>query len=238
MTEADLDKPVKLQERATIRKGLNALRREGMTPGVIHNHGNTSVHVVAPTMELTKVYNAAGKHHPLELKVGSDKYLALIKDAQFNPVKRRLDHVVFQAIKRNEKVQAEVPIHIEGDAPAEKVGLMILHQLDHVDVEALPKNLPDALVADATKLAELHDAITVADLQVPEGVAVLTDAEHPIARVVETPAQVSEEAEELTPEEGAAEAAAGDGGPGDKGNAPEGAEKEAAGEQAPGKPGK
>jgi large subunit ribosomal protein L25 len=234
----DIDKPVDLQERTTIRKGLNALRREGMVPGVIHNHGASSVHVVAPELELTKVYHAAGKHHPLELKVGSDKYLALIKDAQFNPVKRRLEHVVFQAINRNEKVQAEVPIHIEGDAPAEKLGLMILTQLDHVEVEALPRNLPDALTADASKLAELHDAITVADLQVSEGVVVLTDADHPIARVVETPAQVSEEAEELTPEEGAAEAAAGDGGPGDKGNAPEGAEKEAAGEQAPGKPGK
>jgi large subunit ribosomal protein L25 len=234
---SDIDKPLDLQERATIRKGLNALRREGKTPGVIHNHGNSSVHVVATTMELTKVYHAAGKHHPLELKVGSDKYLALIKDAQFNPVKRRLDHVVFQAINRNEKVQAEVPIHIEGDAPAEKVGLMILNQLDHVEVEALPRNLPDEFRVNAEKLAELHDSITVADLETPEGVVVLTDPEHPIARVVETPAQVSEEAEELTPEEGAAAADEGDGGPGDKGNEPSGAEKEAAGEQAPGKPG-
>jgi large subunit ribosomal protein L25 len=227
----DITKPVDLSERATIRKGLNALRRDGMTPGVIHNHGKDSVHVVAPTMELTKVYSAAGKHHPLELKVGSEKYLALIKDAQFNPVKRRLDHVVFQAINRNEKVEAEVPIHLEGEIPAEKVGLMVLNQLDTVQVEALPRNLPDQLVADATKLAELHDAVTVADLQVPEGVTVLTDPEHPIARVVETPAQISEEAEELTADEAEAEAKKGEGGPGDKDNEPAGTEKEAAGEQ-------
>jgi len=199
----DIDKPVELQERSTIRKGLGALRREGMVPGVIHNHGSSSIHVMAPEMELTKVYQAAGKHHPLDLNVGEQKYLALIKDAHFNPVKRRLEHVVFQAIKRNEKVQAEVPIHLEGDAPAEKVGLMILRQLDSVEVEALPRNLPDELRVDATKLAELQDAITVADLQVPEGVVVLTEADHPIARVVETPAQVSEEAEEAA--EGEAE---------------------------------
>jgi large subunit ribosomal protein L25 len=233
----DVDKPVDLEERSTIRKGLNALRRDGMTPGVIHNHGSDSVHVVAPTMELTKVYNAAGKHHPLELKVGPNKYLALIKDAQFNPVKRRLDHVVFQAINRNEKVETEVPIHLEGDAPAEKVGLMVLRQLDTVQLEAFPRNLPDQLLVDASKLAELHDSITVADIEVPEGVTILTNPEHPIAVVVETPAQVSEEAAELSTEEGAAEAAEGDGGSGDKGNAPAGAEKEAASEQAAGKPG-
>jgi large subunit ribosomal protein L25 len=232
---SDVDKPVDLQERSTIRKGLNALRRDGMTPGVIHNHGNDSVHVVASTMELTKVYNAAGKHHPLELKVGSDKYLALIKDAQFNPVKRRLDHVVFQAINRNEKVETEVPIHLEGEAPAEKVGLMVLRQLDSVQLEAFPRNLPDQVLIDASKLAELHDTITVADIQVPEGVTILTNLDHPVAVVVETPAQVSEEASELSAEEGAAEASEGDGGPGDKGNAPAGAEKEAAGQQPTGK---
>jgi large subunit ribosomal protein L25 len=173
MTDTDVDKTVDLQERSTIRKGINALRREGMTPGV----------------------SSAGKHHPLELKVGSDKYLALIKDAQFNPVKRRLDHVVFQAISRNVKVNAEIPVRIEGDAPAEKLGLMILTQLDHVEVEALPRNLPDELTVDAEKLAELNDAITVEDIKAPDGVVILTEMDHPIARVVETPAQVSEEAE-------------------------------------------
>jgi large subunit ribosomal protein L25 len=79
---------------------------------------------------------------------------------------------------------------------------MILNQLDHVEVEALPKNLPDELVADATKLAELHDKITVADLTIPEGVTVLTDLEHPIATVVETRAQMADEAAEEEAAEG------------------------------------
>jgi large subunit ribosomal protein L25 len=174
---------------------LNHMRRDGTVPAVIHNHGQESIHVMAPETELVKVYLAAGKHHPLNLEVGTDKYLALIKDAHFDPVKRRLQHVVFQAINRNETVEAEVPIRIEGDIPAERVGLMVLQQLDTVEVEALPRNLPDELVVSAEKLAELHDKITVADLSIPEGVTVLTDAEHPIATVVETRAMVAEEAE-------------------------------------------
>lgn len=232
-----VDRPVKLQERTVLGKGLNALRREGMVPGVIHNHGDSSVHVMAPELELTKVYSAAGKHHPLELNVGEQKYLALIKDAHFNPVKRRLEHVVFQAIKRNEKVEAEVPIRLEGEIPAEKIGLMILRQLDTVQIEAFPRNLPDELKVDATKLAELHDKITVVDIEVPEGVTILTEEDHPIATVVETRAQVAEEAAEgeLSEEEAAAEAEKGEGASGETGNAPAGAEKEAAGQQAPDK---
>ena len=229
----DVDKPVELKERAVIGKGLNGLRAEGMVPAVIHNHGQPSIHVMAPEMELTKIYHAAGKHHPLELVVGSDKYLALIKDAHFNPVKRRLQHVVFQAIRRDEKVEAEIPVRLEGEVPAEKVGLMVLHQLDAVEVEALPKDLPDELTISAEKLVEMHDKVTVADLLVPEGVTILTDAEHPIATVVETKAMMAEEAAEA--EEGEAEEGAeGEAveGEGEAGKVPEAAEGEAAGQEA------
>jgi len=223
---ANIDAPVKLEQRAVLGKGLGRLRQDGVVPAVIHNHGEESIHVMGPETELVKVYQAAGKHHPLNLEVGSDKYLALIKDAHFDPVKRRLQHVVFQAIKQNEKVEAEVPIRIEGDAPAEKVGLIILHQLDAIEIEALPKDLPDELVVSAEGLAELHDKITVADLQIPSGVTVLTDAEHPIATVAESRAMAAEEAEaEEAEAEGDEEGA--------EGQAPEGAEAEAAGKEAP-----
>jgi large subunit ribosomal protein L25 len=193
---ADVDTPVKLKQREVLGKGLSSLRAQCEIPAVIHNHGAESIHVSAPEIDILRVYRLAGKHHPVNLEVGSDKYLALIKDAQFDPVKRRLQHVVFQAIRQNETVEAEVPIRIEGDAPAEKVGLIILHQLDAVEVEALPRNLPDELVVSAETLAELHDKITVADLKVPEGVTILTELEHPIATVAETRAQVAEEAAE------------------------------------------
>lgn len=191
----DLDTPLKLQERAVLGKGLGSLRSDGIVPAVIHNHGQASIHVMAPELELERVYEAAGKHHPLNLEVGDQKFLVLIKDAHYNPAKRRLQHVVFQAIKRDEKVEAEVPIRLEGEVPAEKVGLQVINQLDHVEVEALPKDLPDELVINAEKLAEIGDKVTVADLAVPEGVTVLTDTEYPIATVVEPKEQVIEEPE-------------------------------------------
>lgn len=193
---ADIDMPVKLSQREVVGKGLNHLRSDGIVPAVIHNHGQPSIHVMAPEAELLRVYREAGKHHPLNLEVGSDKYLALIKDAHFNPVKRKLEHVVFQAIRQDEAVEAEVPIRLEGDPPAERAGLIVLHQLDAVEIEALPKNLPDELVISAESLAELHDKLVVGDLKVPEGVTILTDSEHPIATVAEPRAVAAEEAAE------------------------------------------
>src|ERR1700682_5777932 len=138
---SDIDGPLKLEERTTLGKGLGDLRRSGLIPAVIYNHGQASVHVMAPESELIKVYRSAGKHHPLNLLVGSSPYLALIKDVHYNPAKQRMQHVVFQAISQNEKVEAEIPLHlVEGEILAEKMGLMILHQLDHVEVEAFTRD--------------------------------------------------------------------------------------------------
>jgi large subunit ribosomal protein L25 len=222
------DQSVKLEERKVLGKGLNALRTSGMVPAVIHNHGQESVHVMAPEKELVRIFHEAGKNHPLDLEVGKDKYFALIKEAKFNPVKNRLQHIVFQAIRRDEKVETEVPVRLRGDAPAERVGLMLLHQLDSVQVEALPKDLPDEVFVDAEKLVELHDKLTVADIEVPAGVTILTEADHPIASVVETKAQMSEEAAEGEAAEGETPE-----GEGETGDAEGGAEASAAGQDSP-----
>ena len=88
-----------LEERKVQGKAVKQLRRDGMVPAVIHDHGKPSKVVMAPYLELYKVYKQAGKHHLLALSLGDENYMALIKDVHINPRKTRLDHVVFNAIK-------------------------------------------------------------------------------------------------------------------------------------------
>jgi large subunit ribosomal protein L25 len=179
---------VDLQEREIINKGLQHLRADGQVPAVIHDHGKPSIHVMGDFVMLNKVFAAAGKHHPVQLTVGKTQHLALIKDVDFEPVKQRLRHVVFQAIKQNEEVEAEIPVVFKEDAeiPAEKLSLLVLKQLDHVEVKALPKDLPDELVVDPSSLADVGDSLSVADLIAPTGVTITTDPTTQIA-IVEMP---------------------------------------------------
>lgn len=181
---------LKLEERTVMGKAVKKLRREGQVPAVIHDHGKPSVHVMASYLDMYKAYQKAGKHHPVELKVGNKAYTALIKTAEFEPRKNRLNHIVFGAVKADEKVEAEVPIRPRFDAeneasPAERAGLMVLSNLETVEVEAVPSKLPDFLEYDAEKLVDVGDHATVADLVVPDGVVVLTEPEHAIATVYE-----------------------------------------------------
>lgn len=216
---------IELQERKVLGKGLKSLRDGGQVPAVVHDHGKPSLHVMGDFLKLTKSYSQAGKHHPVQLKIDGKSQLAMIKDADFEPTKHRLRHVVFQAIKQNEKVTAEVPVVLEGEEiPAEKKSLMVLTQLDMVEVEALPNNLPDSLKVDATKLEDVGDHLTVADLIVPEGVTILTDPEQSLA-VVEMPKDQIAEAN------ASAEALAADAGTTD--DEPAAVESEAAAEEAP-----
>jgi large subunit ribosomal protein L25 len=199
---------LELVERKQVRKGLNKFRNEGQIPAVIHNPGKDSIIVSGNYIDVAKVYHKAGKHHPVDLKVGSKSYLTIIKDVDFEPKKHTLRHVVFGIVKQDEKVETEVPIVITGDAPAQKAGLLVIKQLDHVELEALPRDLPDEVTVGSEKLIEIGDRITVADINPISNVTILTEPEHSIATVEETPAQESieaEEAEEAEGEEGAAE---------------------------------
>lgn len=199
---------IALTKRDTVRKGLPSLRQAGKIPAVIHNHGQESVVVEGNYIDVLKVYKRAGKHHAVDVTVDGKKFLTIIKDVDFEPKKNTLRHVVFGAIRQDEKVETEVPLVFEGDAPAEKAGLMVIRQLDHVQVEALPRDLPDELTVSIEGLAEIGDKVSVADITAPDGVTILTELEHGIAVVEETKAQMSEEAEEEavegeeTPEDG------------------------------------
>lgn len=179
---------VELEPREQIGKGLSSLRSTGLVPAVVHNHGKESIHVQGNTAELLKVYAHAGKHHPVELKIAGKQHLALIKDVDFEPTKHRMRHVVFQAIKQNEAVEAEIPVNFAEDIeiPAEKKSLLVLKQLDHVQIKALPKDLPDELTVDPSSLQEVGDSLSVADIVLPAGVTLLTDTENQIA-IVEMP---------------------------------------------------
>lgn len=179
-----------VQPRTTLGKTVKHLRRDGNVPAVIHDHGKDSVVIQADYNDLFKVWQQAGKHHPVNLKTDGKSYVALIKSATFDPQKHRLTHVVFNAVNANEKVEAEIPIHAQYDegnesSPAERSGLIVLAQLETVAVESIPSKLPDVLYYNAEKLVEVGDHITVADLMIPADIEVKTDANHTIATVFE-----------------------------------------------------
>lgn len=179
-----------LDLREVTGKQVKRLRKDGFVPAVIHDHGKASVVVQGEYQAVHEAYKTAGKHHPVQLSANGKKYTALIKSVTLDPRYNSLSHVVFNAVKANEKVEAEIPLrprYDEGNesSPAERNGLIVLTNIESVMVKALPKDLPEALEYDAEKLLEVGDHVTVADLTVPKGVELEAEEGQAVASVYE-----------------------------------------------------
>jgi large subunit ribosomal protein L25 len=179
-----------LEPRSITGKAVKHLRKAGKIPAVIHDHGRPSIVVEGDSLSLLRVYHLAGKHHPVSLTADGKTYTAMIKTVEFEPRKNTLNHVVFNAVAADQRVEAEVPVeprYADGDevTPAEKAGLIVLNNLEAVEIEALPKDLPDVIYYDASLLVEIGDQVSVEDLIVPPNVVIKTEANHAIATVYE-----------------------------------------------------
>lgn len=121
----------------------------------------------------------------------------IVKSLQHDALKGSVMHVDFWAVNMRQHVTTTVPVHFEGDAPGVKTGGVFMHNVAHVNVEALPDDLPEFVVVDISGL-EVGDSVHVRDLVCPKGVTVLDPEEEIVASVV-APAKE----EEVVAEEGA-----------------------------------
>lgn len=163
---------LKLDIRELQGKKAARVREQGLVPGVVYGHGFNPILVQAEYGVMDKVVQDAGKHTPVHITIDGKKKITLIKDIDRNPVKHRIRHVSFHAVKANEVVHAEVPIHLigEGESEAEKAGLIVLQAIEVIEIKAKPADLPEALEVSITHLATDEDKITLADITLPAGV--------------------------------------------------------------------
>ena len=167
-----------LQLKAEPRGGIGTVqakrtRTAGLVPAVIYGRHlekpqNLQLNARDLALALGKV---AGEHVLVDLEItGSGQTLALIQDVQHHPLKRHILHVDFHALRPDEKMHTSVPVICTGESSGVKNTGGVLEQLlRSVEVECLPKDLPESIIVDVTKL-EIGDAIHIKDLQLPEGV--------------------------------------------------------------------
>ena len=161
------------------------LRKEGFVPSVVYGGHTEPVSTQSSLVDTTKVTRAAGKHTPVHLTINGKKKLAIIKAIDVDPVRHLVRHVAFHTIKQNEKIVTEVPIRLvgEGESAAEKAGLVVLQAIEHIEVRAIPANLPEVIEISISDLAGTDDKLTIADITLPEGVE-FADAELDLSLVV------------------------------------------------------
>lgn len=202
---------LEVAKREVLGKKVRALRRGGIIPAHLFGNNVEPVPLQCDALELKHVLDKAGKTHLVDLKVDKAKRAtkAVVREIQRDPVKGSVLHVDFYQVRMTDKIKVDVPIILVGEAPALKImGNVLMRELDKLAIECLPDDIPDHVEVDISVLEESHQAVRVGDIEVPEGVSVVTDFEHDVARIgMLRLAEVEEEEEEAAEAEEGAEGA-------------------------------
>lgn len=193
------------------KEAVKKLRRQGFIPAIVYKGSNCLNIKVSSKDFFDVIHTKAGEnvivnlqiegHHPTKGKghTSSKKMskTAIIKEIQHHPVKEQTLHVDFNEISLTEVLAVKVPIAVKGEAQGIKEGGVLEHVLWEIEIECLPTQIPEDIPVDVSPL-NIGDSILVKDLQIPEGIKVLSDPE---ATVISLAAPRVEEAEEAKPEE-------------------------------------
>ena len=188
------------ESRTEFGKGAaRRIRREDKIPAVIYGHGNEPVHVILPGHQTMMALKHGGANALLDLQVEGQSQLALTKHVQVDPIRRVIEHVDFVAVKRGEKVQVEVPVHVVGEAGPDT---LVVTEHAAVLVEAEATHIPEVFEI-SVEGAEVGTQIHAKDIELPSGVTLLADED---ALVVNVTQQISAEALEAELAEAEADA--------------------------------
>lgn len=218
------DIKLSLNARTSTGKKVASLRAQGLIPSVVYGEGEPILAQSAYN-ETEKALLTAGYHSTIDVDFDGKKKLVIVKDVNLDPVSRKIVNVEFQAVSANQAIEAVTPIVIKNfeTSDANKAHFTILQIMEGIEVKAKPSDLPKEFVIDASKLANLEDKLTVADITLPKGVEFADkeiDTNAAIAILSDPAAEAAaREAEEAAAKE-AGETAAADV-PSDNGSKPE-----------------
>ena len=204
------------------------LRTFGQIPAVVYGHGISPLAVSVDWKSLRAALTTdAGTNALINLTVGSDSHLTVVRDMQRHPIKRDVMHVDFQVVSRDEVISMDVPVVLTGESEAVESteGATIEQSLHTLTIKCKPGSIPNEITIDISGLEVGGDPIRVGDLQLPTGVETDVDPDEPVVSVTVVQIELPEpgEGEEAEGEEGAeGEAAEGEAGETAEGEASEG----------------
>ena len=209
---------VNVDVRSAAKKGAaRRVRSGGSVPGVLYGRKREPIAVTFNEKELISSLDKDKRRNTvltLTVRDGgkSEDVTAMVRDAQINPLSRRLVHVDFLAVDLNAEVKVTVPLVLTGKPVGVTNGGNLHQSLHMVPIAAKPAQIPVKLEVDVSAL-DIGDALHVSDLKLGDGVRVLLDAREALASVVAPKAEKVEEVaaapvEGAVPAEGAAAAGA------------------------------
>lgn len=196
------DLKVTAELRESFGKGAaRKLRALGKIPAVLYGHGTEPVHVSLPGHQMLLILRKSNA--VLELDIAGKGQLALVKDVQKDPVRQIIEHLDLIVVKKGEKVEVNIPVHIEGESAS---GTILNQDATTVSLEVEATHIPERVTVSVEGLED-GAQILAGDIELPKGASLITEADVLIVAITTPSAPADEETEAA---EAAAEATAAD----------------------------
>ena len=189
---------VSLEAREREGRGKNDARRlraQDMVPAVLYGDGDggsTALAIPVKVVDYTLQHVGDNALYDLDVGGGGDTTVRVVA-VQRNPVSGKLVHVDFAPVNMRERIVITVPLTVAGtdESPGVSEGGVMDQVAYEVEVESLPGDIPQELTLDVSGL-QIGDHLSLGDIDLPEGVELISDPEE-IAATVTTPTEITDE---------------------------------------------
>jgi large subunit ribosomal protein L25 len=176
---------------ATLRtitgKKVGAMRRDGKLPAVLYGHNFESTAITLDLREASKVMHGLTASSLIYIVLEGKEHAALVRERQRDFIRNTLKHVDFQKVSLTEKIRAKVAIVLDGVSPAIKdFNGIIISEMESLEVEALPQDLPEKIVLDLANLKNIGDHYSVKDIILSDKVLKLADESAVVVNIAAT----------------------------------------------------
>ena len=164
------------------KKTPNKLRSEGFVPATVYGHGFESNSIQVNAKEFSKVPHRAYSHIN-ELNIDGEKFPILIRNVQRDPVRDTYLNIEFYKIRSDEKIKVKVPLNYIGHSPAIVAGGILIVSHSEIEIQCLPKDIPDSIDVSLEEIKEIGQAIHAKDLKISENIQILAKPEEVLVKV-------------------------------------------------------
>jgi large subunit ribosomal protein L25 len=178
-----MDKVIlKAVKRDVTGKQVKAMRREGQLPAVIYGRHVEPIAISLEAHAASLVMSKLSSSSLVTIDLEGKEYPALVRERQRNFIKGNLTHIDFMAVDLTEKIRATVRLEFVGVSGAVKdYNAVLVKNIEKLEVECLPTDLPERLAIDIAALALVGNSIRVRDLAISDAIRILNDEDETIA---------------------------------------------------------
>jgi large subunit ribosomal protein L25 len=183
--------------------GARALRRGEQIPAIFYGPGAEALAIAVPQASLEKILKKQTNEntlYQLTIKGGSEDTvkMVMLKDLQVTPVDRDILHADFLEVSLTKSIDVTVGLRIIGKAPGVEKGGLLQETARELEIRCLPTQIPEHIDLDVSTM-EIGDSIHVQDLNLAEGIVVLSEPRLTLVSVIQ-PAEEKTEGQEAVAE--------------------------------------